>query len=165
MITGVTAAGVAVGGGIELFGLFFWPSTASEPSIVLVGVGVYLSAVSLCGLLWLRRLMRRSMESVRQTEGGIQVVLKDGTVLRREWTDRRFAIDLWTSSQAARTPPVRFGMAWKMDRTVAGCVLTEGGWNQLVAAARSRGLSVTEKCYGKGSNTGTTYLVRAAASK
>ena len=158
-------AGIAMGGGIIVLALFFWTTSAGEPVVYPIGVGIYLLLLSVGGLVWFSRLPGRTIVSLRPTDDGIQVRLRNDTTLSVDWSSTKLAFDLSKGHLSTRNPAAWYGFAWRMDRATVGCRLTEAGWTQLMTAARVHGLRVTEKVVGKGPYAQTIFNVRAGGAR
>ena len=158
-------AGIVMGVGVLVFGLSFRPTTATAPAVVPIGGGVYMIAICLAGFAWFGRLPGRTIVSLRPTDNGIQVRLRNGTPLSVDWSSPKMAFDLSKFPQSARNPTTSYWLGWRMDRAVVGCRLSEAGGSHLISAAQAHGLRVTEKTFGKEPNVQTIFSVRAAGAR
>ena len=156
---------VAIGIWFLVSGLFFWPASAAAPAMVVVGGGVYLVVACIGVYLWMAKLARRTIVSVRETSDGVQAGLRDGTVLFAGWGDPKFSVDLWSFTGGQPNSDAQYGISWKMSPTVGSARLTTEGGTALVETAKRKGLTVVAKSYGKAPKVRTTFMIRGPAAE
>lgn len=136
--------GTAVGLFGLVYGLFFWPADALLPSIAPVGSGMVVLVGTVWGAWLLRRTRGRRLISLRITLQGVRGVMEDGELVRADWSDSKFAIDMTSTSSPATSGPTRCSLRWVGSPAAYAREISLSGLSQLLESSRLQGLSVSE---------------------
>ncbi len=155
---------VLFGVGVMVWGLFYWPPNTGISGFWILVSGVYLVLSTVGIYLWILRSLRQTIISAQAVPAGIQVRLQRGGTRTALWSDPALALNLWRSGHDVPDSSTKYGMEVKMDSIVRKGRLTAEGYTKLIETATRRGLTVTTKRVGNGTDEKMTTAIRGPAA-